>query len=708
MAHASDGVRILLVDDTPGNLVVLQSVLARPDYELVPAPSGADALRYLLTNDCALILMDVQMPGLDGYETASLIRQNERTRNIPIVFVTAFGTDERHVRRGYASGAIDYVFKPYDAEVLRSKVEAFVTLHRAQQQLLAQSERLRDAQRREHAHALAQLELRSLRRQEAAQRRYRALVDGVTHAVVWVADAVSHALRFASPSSATILGTPAEEWVADLRPLPERVYPDDRPAFVEALRALEPGGAAIRVQHRMTRPRAPPVWLETALRLLPTEDGDALEVHGFSVDVTETMRARDALRFLARVGEELARSLECAETATAVARLAVPHLADWCAVEVFPDDRGGERIVAAAHSDPTLEDAARALAAHPAFARLGPCEELRVIESLATELLRVPDPECAALVARLEAGSALEVPLSVRGRPLGVIRLFSGPERLPPGSRERALAEELGRRAAQAIENAVLYLQAREAIRVREDFLSIASHELRTPLSALSLQMRLLDGMVSSGKLPLASELGPELRRRVGTGIRQVDRLTKLVNSLLDLARIRSGKLELEVERFDLRELVRDVAARFEDALAKAGRELLVEAGTPAIGRWDRSRLDQLVTNLVSNAVKYGGAGPIEVSVVARGVSAVLSVRDRGPGIAPADLEVIFERFMQGSGAAANGGLGLGLFISRKIAEAHGGAIRAESAPGEGTTFHLELPCEELPLAASEPPALAM
>jgi PAS domain S-box-containing protein len=695
----SDRVRILLVDDTPANLVALRSVLASPEHELVEAASGAAALGFLLKNDCALILMDVQMPDLDGYETARLIRQNERTRSIPIVFVTAYGLEDQHVHRGYASGAIDYVFKPYDPGVLRSKVAAFVTLHRAQQQLLAQAEQLRLAQRREHTHALAELELRGLRRQQAAQRRYRALVEGVTHAVVWILDPLTLAVKFASPSAQAILGRSPEDWAGDPTPFPERIHPDDRAAVSSALPSLVPGEHAARLQHRVRRADGEVVWFDTALRLLPTETGDGLEVHGFSVDVTDTLRAREALQFLARVGEDLVRSLECADTASSVARVAVPDLADWCAVEILPEVTG-ERIVTAAHGVPALEEPARALAAHPVLAQLGTCNEPRVIENLAQELPRL-DPGCAELVEQLHPGSLLEVPLRTRGRVLGTIRLFSGPERLPPGSRDRRLAEELGSRAAQAIENALLYLQAREAIRLREDFLSIASHELRTPLSALSLQLRLLDGMIGSGKIQVPAAGGADLHRRVQSGVRQVDRLTGLVNSLLDLARIRSGQMRLSYERFDLGDLLRDVSGRFEDALERSGRRLALDAAS-VVGNWDRSRLDQIVTNLVGNAVKYGGDAAIALSLDARDGWAMLRVHDDGPGIPVEEIDLVFERFVQGSGAKNSGGLGLGLYITRKIVEAHGGRIRAESRCGSGTTFSVELPCEPVEVAGPE------
>ena len=265
------------------------------------------------------------------------------------------------------------------------------------------------------------------------------------------------------------------------------------------------------------------------------------------------------------MGEELVRSLECADTASTVARVAVPDLADWCAVEILPEVTG-ERIVAASHGDPDLEGPARSLAAHPVLGQLGSCDELRVVENLSEELLR-RDPgavsswrscvraRCSRCRCAPTGGSSGHPPL-LRARAA------------PAGIRERRLAEELGRRAAQAIENALLYLQAREAIRVREDFLSIASHELRTPLSALSLQMRLLDSLLGKPQLPAPG--GADLRRRVQSGVRQVDRLSGLVDSLLDLTRIRSGQMELSCESFDLSDFLREVAGRFEDTLAEA------------------------------------------------------------------------------------------------------------------------------------------
>src|SRR5438093_6024076 len=130
---------VLRVDDRPENLLALEGILEPLEQNLLYAHSGEDALRELLLHEVAVILLDVQMPGLDGFETASLIKQRERTRHIPIIFVTAISKDEEHVFLGYSSGAVDYVFKPFSPEVMRSKVRVFIELHEKNEQLRLQA-----------------------------------------------------------------------------------------------------------------------------------------------------------------------------------------------------------------------------------------------------------------------------------------------------------------------------------------------------------------------------------------------------------------------------------------------------------------------------------------------------------------------------------------------------------------------------------------
>jgi signal transduction histidine kinase len=171
---------------------------------------------------------------------------------------------------------------------------------------------------------------------------------------------------------------------------------------------------------------------------------------------------------------------------------------------------------------------------------------------------------------------------------------------------------------------------------------------------------------------------------------RSADRLTRLVTSLLDISRIGAGRLDLEREETDLSEVTREVAERFQEEARRARCELRVDT-TPAVGFWDRLRLDQVVTNLLANALKYGAGAPIDVRVTAQDGRALLTVRDHGIGISEEDQRRIFQRFERAVSQRNYGGFGLGLWIVRQIVEAQGGAVRVESEPGHGSTFTVEL-----------------
>jgi signal transduction histidine kinase/DNA-binding response OmpR family regulator len=636
----ADGrVRILVVDDRPENLLAVESLLRDPGYALVLVQSGADALRFLLHDDCALILLDVQMPEMDGFEVARLVRGNARTRGIPIVFMTAVSRDEAFITRGYEMGAIDYLIKPIDPHILRSKVAAFVELHRARQEVARQAALLRERDREERQRVVEQLELRNLRRQQAAYERYRRLMDGITHAIVWSADPVTFACTLVSRSAEALLGRGAQVWT---RPSAweELVPAADRERFLAALRAAA-SGTRTELDHGFVRRDGSVGYFRTELRAFGDGEGDAPELRGFSVDVTEARRAGEALEFLARASVELFSSLDPQEIARRLTRLAVPYLADACRATITV---AGEEVHA---STP---------------------EEERGVH---------PD-------------GSLSLPLQARGQPAGALHLERAPLR-PFGPRDAQIAAALAERAGQALENALLYQEAQEAIQVREEFISIASHELRTPLTALTLQARMLEKALAGG----GAQATPEaLARRVTTAVRQVERMNRLVSNLLDVTRLRVHRLDLEPERFDLCALVEEVAARFQEELGRTGRELRISLEGPALGVWDRTKLEQVVSNLVSNAIRYGGDSPVDVAVRAAAGEVRVAVRDRGRGIAPEDLARIFRRFERGGNAHGSGGLGLGLYVVRHIVEAHRGRIEVESELDAGATFTVILPAD--------------
>lgn len=244
------------------------------------------------------------------------------------------------------------------------------------------------------------------------------------------------------------------------------------------------------------------------------------------------------------------------------------------------------------------------------------------------------------------------------------------------------LSSIVGRMTAAVRHNARLCREARSAVRTRDDFLSIASHELRTPIAALKLSA----AGITSGRIPATPR---NVKRTLELVDRNVDRLNRLVGQLLDVSHIEATRLELELSQVDLTALVREVV----DMFGKAGKGDAISLDLePAVrGRWDRDRLEQVVMNLVSNALKFGGEKPIEVSLRRRKARAQLVVRDHGAGIPSDEIPFVFDRFFRGE-ARRGAGLGLGLFITRSIVEALSGTISVENIAGDGAAFTVELP----------------
>jgi signal transduction histidine kinase len=401
---APDPSKLLIVDDLPENLRALDALIRDEQRLVFQAQSGEEALSLMLEHDFALAILDVQMPGMDGFELAELMRSTSRTRNIPIVFVSAAGRELNYAFKGYETGAVDFLYKPLDPDAVRSKVNVFVTL---------------DQQRREMQRQMEAL--------EAARREQEVL-----------------------------------------------------------------------------------------------------------------------LRELNETQAELQRSL-----------------------------------------------------------------------------------------------------------------------------------------------------------RMRDEFMSLVAHELRTPLNTLFLETQMRSLQLKRGNLPA---FNPEqMNNMIKRDERQIKAMIRLIDDMLDVSRMKSGTLSIRPGKVELMALLERVVNDLSLQAAAAGANVVLAPHQPVEGYWDEFRIEQVVVNLLTNAMRYGGGGAVEVSVHDEDGSVRIAVRDHGKGIAPDYIDRIFEPYERGARNGEPKGLGLGLYISRQLAKSHGGELTVESTPGEGATFSLTLPC----MATAPQPAAA-
>ncbi|WP_313030831.1 hybrid sensor histidine kinase/response regulator [Massilia alkalitolerans] len=400
---SQDPSKLLIVDDLPENLRALDALIRGEGRLVYQASTGEEALALMLEHDFALAILDVQMPGMDGFELAEMMRSTSRTRAIPIVFVSAAGRELNYAFKGYETGAVDFLYKPLDSDAVRSKVNVFVTL---------------DQQRRQ------------MQRQMAAIERSR--------------------------------------------------------------------------------------------------------------QEQETL-----LRELNQTQEELQRSL-----------------------------------------------------------------------------------------------------------------------------------------------------------RMRDEFMSLVAHELRTPLNTLFLEAQMRSLQLKRGTL--ATIKPDQFEAMIKRDERQIKAMIRLIDDMLDVSRMRSGQLSIRPGQVQLMDLLERVVSDLSLQAAATGCKLSLQPHPPVEGCWDEFRIEQVVVNLLTNALRYGGGQPVEVSVQYADDTVRIDVRDEGKGIAPSDLERIFEPYERGARNGEPKGLGLGLYISRQLAISHGGELRVTSKPGEGSTFSLILPtCEQTVAAAT-------
>ncbi len=568
---------VLVVEDSATQAVALATLLEDAGHVVLLAGTGEAALETLRERHVQLVLTDIIMPGIDGYQLCRQVK-SEWT-DIPVILLTSLA-DPLAIVRGLESGADHYVTKPYDPV-----------------QLLAR---------------------------------------------------VAHVLGRANDEKTLV----------------------PRPVHVEL----------------MGTPFTISATKEQILELLVSSYGDL-------VRASEIVRAAEQrARFLADAGALLSTSLDPAEILGSLARLCVPYMADLCVVDVVDASGTVKRVAAASTEELFGADAIPVISTcptgdpdHPYRIALATGEPQLVglgasgivelsVDALATEMHAVP---ICAVVA----------PLMTRESVLGALSFISYGSRKSYVSEDVALASDVARRSALALENARLYQEAQRATQARDDVLALVSHDLRSPLGTVQMSASFL--------LELLEEPGstPPFQQQLKIIQRAVTRADRLIGDLLDVSRIDSGSLEVEHEPLEASQLLVETVEEHRPIAQEKNITLTTEwIGPPTIISGDRDRISQMFSNLIGNALKFT---PVEGVVSVTGSSGAnfvtFAVTDSGPGIPPDHLPHLFNRFWQAN-RASRSGAGLGLSIAKGIVEAHNGTLLAESDEGKGARFTFTIP----------------
>jgi PAS domain S-box-containing protein len=473
----------------------------------------------------------------------------------------------------------------------------------------------------------------------------------------------------------------------------EGVHPDDYQRCLDIYLSNFQARRPFSMEYRLRRADGEYRWLlDNGVPRFDADGGFAGFI-GSCIDINERRENEEGLRFLAEAGGVLASSLDYEETLCRVCRLAVPVMADFCVVDLLED--GVIRRVEAAHADPAATDIVEQAMRHPptldhpvhpvpVVLRTGQTQHYNGIVPAMTD----GSAEHAGLLDRLAPTAYLVVPLRAGAQVLGALSLLITTSGRAYDAADVRRAEELGVRAGYAIENARLYARMAEANRAKSDFLAVMSHELRTPLNAI---LGYTDLFLAGIPEPLPNAMVPQVERVAGAG----RHLRDLIEEILSFARLEGGREEVVMEPADLAELARETAALAEPLALEAGLAFRLEVPPgPVPLRTDARKVRQILLNLLGNASKFTRQGEVVLALEDAGAEAVLRVRDTGPGIAPGDLERVFEPFWQANQGLAreHGGSGLGLAVARQLARLLGGDLTAQSEVGVGSTFTLRLP----------------
>jgi signal transduction histidine kinase/DNA-binding response OmpR family regulator len=696
--------KILYIEDDPPSRILVRCLLEAQGYRIVESEEGLAGIEAALREQPQLILLDLQLPDVDGQTVASILRTFPKLTATPIVGITAHeGEGERE--RTLVAGCDGYITKPIDPDRFPGQIAEFLA---GKREVISGGEPiyLRELNQRLICRLLIQLDTLRRLNEQTTRRASRLeaiheamydlssalgltpLLDRLLPSLADALGAVEVTVELSHPPETHLTGraTTVDPGTADLTSI-EWKFPlvvRYRPLGFIVARFANGDGAAVEDEHLFK--------IVANHVAIAVENARLLEVERAARLQTEAEQRRSA--YLARVSEVLASSVDYERTVSQIAGLVIPELADACIVDLLERDSERLRRSVVAIGDPGRADLAVALREHaPASIRAEHpvSRALRGGEAVLTTI-DVGDSGLATMI----------IPIKTRERTLGALTLMSLDPARRYGPVDLALAEEVAWRAALVLESGLLYHEAREADRHKSQFLVALAHELRTPLAPI----------VSAAEVIQQHETAaPEVHRLSQIIEQQARYQARILDDLLDLARVEYRRIELRRAPVDLRAVVTASLVTTRPAIEGRDHRLTVSLPDhPVIVLGDRTRLQQVVANLLSNAARYTPPGGRITAILEHdGDVAVLRVRDTGRGI-PADmLRKIFEMFTRverAESTAEKAGLGIGLALVRRLVALHGGTVEATSeGPNRGSEFVVRLPISGA--SPAEPPPTA-
>ncbi len=657
---------ILIVDDTRANLRLLAGILADAGYRVRPVPDGRQAIAAVQAELPDLILLDIKMPGMSGYQVCEQLKSQEYARDIPILFISALNETTDKVK-AFAVGGVDYIPKPFQAEEVLARVQTHLRLRGLQQRLESQNIQL-------------QAEIADRQATEAALRQSQRSLEhaqSLAHIGNWELDLSTHQEKW-SAELCRICGVLPEENEYALSDILSRfVHPEDQESLGRTLERFLSEKTPHTAEYRIVRSdgEVRHAWAEGEF-VYDESSEQPVKAVGIVQDITERKKSEQALL---RAKEEWERTFDAVPDLIAILdrdfKIRRMNQAMGKKLENAPPQDMGLPCYQLVHQ----------MDHPPAF-----CPHMHLLKT---------GEEYRAEIFEERLGGYFIVTASPLYDAQGEI---FGSVHVARDITERRQAEETLRQYARDLEAAKV--QAEAANRAKSEFLANMSHEIRTPMNAILGFAEILEEKVSESS-----------QRYYLSAIRASGKsLLRLINDILDLSKVEAGKLKLEYQPISVQPIFNEMARVFSKKLSDKGLDFFVEVAdeVPESILMDEARLRQILLNLVGNAVKFTQNGHVRVSVMSRypeeessTITLVFSVEDTGIGIAEAQQEQIFGPFEQQSGQSQSefGGTGLGLAITRRLVEMMGGTITVGGALGTGAVFTVEIPDVRIP-AVSPPP----